>query len=868
MIALPVKTMARWVVGRCVRFAPLVATAMIVLAAAALYHAAGHLGIHSNTADLLDPALEFRQRHDQYTEQFPAYDDTLVAVIQAPAPELARAAADRLAARLEQPGAPFHGVYQPRGGDFFDRHALLFAERERLAAMADRTARMQPLVERFRQNPDLAGLLSTLALALSGGGNAAAQELEPLLDGVATVLDDPAAAPISWQRVFTGDEEVNASARTSLVAVAEMDYAQVFAGRSALRAMRTAIDEIEAESPGVGIRLTGKVALQHEELTSALGGAQLAGLLALGFVTVVLLLGLRSATLIVTALTALIGGLCLSAGVATVTVGHLNLISIAFAVLYVGLGVNYAIHYLVRYREALQEGLGKAAAIVTAGERLGSPLLLCTVTTALGFFAFVPTAYAGVSELGIIAGTAMFITLAVTYTLLPALLTLLPQPRASLHVTGLAIPRGLSALPARRPRTLLLVTALLVAAAIAGSLQIRFDDDPLNLRDPMSESVQTLRDLLADGDGQRGLALVVEDRERLAAVRAELAADPAVERTIALDDFVPADQEEKLAAIRRLADSLAPLLAADTPLPGAAPSPGELQDSAARLAAALPGDVPAAARLQPRLSALAEADPADVDSERLQQRVLGLLPQALERLAVAFEAGTLARADLPRKLVRRYRSAEGSHLVQILPAANLDDGQAREEFVDRVLAIAPQATGSAVLERESGRAVVAAFRQALLAAVVGISLVLLLLLRDARRSAAVLTPLFVGGVFTTAAMVLFGLPFNFANIIALPLLLGIGVDNGIHMVARGSTQGIPAAELMRTSTARAMLFGALTTTLSFGNLAVSDHQGTASMGIVLALGMLLILLATLAILPALLQLIREHEGDGDAGLAR
>ena len=211
------------------------------------------------------------------------------------------------------------------------------------------------------------------------------------------------------------------------------------------------------------------------------------------------------------------------------------------------------------------------------------------------------------------------------------------------------------------------------------------------------------------------------------------------------------------------------------------------------------------------------------------------------------------RDDLPAHIVRRWVAADGTHRLQVFAKDDLRDRKALERFVESVRTAVADVSGSPVSMLESGRAVAGAFRSALLVAVLATALVLFSLLRNLHDVAFVLGPLLLAGLLTCATMVLLGVPFNFANVIALPLLLGVGVDNGIHMVDRARHGGTPAsANPLRTSTGRAVVFSTLTTSCSFGQLALSAHPGTASMGLLLSTGMGWTLLCTLLVIPALL----------------
>jgi hypothetical protein len=287
-----------------------------------------------------------------------------------------------------------------------------------------------------------------------------------------------------------------------------------------------------------------------------------------------------------------------------------------------------------------------------------------------------------------------------------------------------------------------------------------------------------------------------------------------------------------------------------------------------RLAAALDGfiathpDHPtsAAARsLKSSLAALfAHLDSIRADEEKdllrsVENDLLATLPQALDRLRMATEASAFEEKDLPVSLTSHWHSQTGEYRLAVYPAEDINDNQALRRFVDAVQEVAPQATGAPMVTLEAGDAVVHAFIQAFSLALLGITVALLILLRSVKYTLLVLAPLLLSSLFTAAFTVLLDIPFNFANIIALPLLLGIGIDSSLHMVHRSINNELVSEILIHTSTARAIFYSALTALVDFASLMFSPHQGTASMGVLLTVGLALTLICTLVILPVLLR---------------
>ncbi len=828
----------------------------LLLGGASLFYAAGNLGVDTDPVAMLDEDLPFRQVQDQFRREFPGLAENILLAVSAPTPEQAQAAAADVHRDLSARADLFPQVFWPGASDFLMDNGLLLLSLDELDALADQLSQAQPLLGRLAADTDLVGLFDVLALAAEEGGEAALEDFANVHTAIARALEGALAdapQPLSWQRMIGGTADADTPARELLVAEVVLDFDRVMAGREPMKVAHAVRDARELDRGPVRMGITGTVALMHEELVSTIEGAGLAGTLALIVVIVVMAVGLRSFRLVAAALISLICGFAITLGFATFAVGRINLISIAFAVLYIGLGVNYAIHFLLRYREQLTVGLARSEAIAAGGARLAGALSLSALTTALGFLAFVPTAYAGVAELGLIASAAMGITLLMTYTLLPGLLAVIPPPRPRAGDQHSRLPESVIGFPLRHRRWVAggaLVLAL--AAAFVGS-NVRFDSDPLNLRDPDSESVVTLRALLDEAtSGYRNLQLLAGGPDEVRAMTARLRELPAVGEVVSLLRFVPEEQDVKLELIEELRWVLGPQLLdadwRDPPVPAV-----ELLPASARLRDVL-ADAPGAqaARLVSALANVEQRLAREPEFARAAHAVvLDTLPQTMGRLArgLAVEQ-PVGLADIPEDLRRQWVSPAGSWLIQVAPLDPAVPVDELDDFVAQVRGVDPAVTGTPVLQRESGLAVSAAFTQAIFWAVIGIFAVVIIVLKNLWASLSVLTPLLVGGLFTLTFMVLFDQPFNFANVIAIPLLLGVGVDNGVHLVFRHRLGGAPDGNVLRTHTARAIVFGALTTALTFGNLMLSPHSGTASMGFVLAFGLPLMVLATLVVLPA------------------
>lgn len=835
-----------------------------LLGAGVAWYVAGHLSVDTNTENMLSPQLAWRQAERALLDRFPQMERTLAVVIDAPTAEAADAAQRALVERLRQRSGLYKSVFAAETEAYFRENGLLYLPTDALDALSQQLNLAQPFLATLGRDPSLRGLAGLLIPALQHP-ESVPFDLSPaytaLADGVGAAIDGRNLTSSLHSLVGSGSGGAAAvlhpGKRRFIALDPVLDFAQITPAAAPIGYAREQIAALQASDPQmseVRVRLTGSVALEHEELLSAFGGTGVALIAAMLLVAVLLWLALRSLFLVIAAVLTLIYGLLLTAGFAALAVGHLNLISIAFGLLYVGLGIDYALYLCMQYRELRAQGLPGDQALTRAAGEVGGFMLVCALTTSIGFFAFIPTRFAGIGELGLIAGVGMFVSFAVSLTLLPALIARLPQRiEAPPLATGSALMARVLDWPYRYAKPIRIAAVVLGVGAIALAKQARFDTDPLNLRDPHSESVATFRDLLRDPtQPPLTLSVLAADAAQAKAVSEKLNKLPEVSRAFSLPDLVPSDQDDKLAIIDDLNLSLS--------LPGAASAakatPPEEAAAAQALAAALPANAsPAAARLKSQLQRFTEAAQtrdADAIVARLHANLFGALPAQLAQLRESLQAHAVGEAELPADLRSRYRSADGTYRVEIWPRESLESPEAMARFVDAVRAVEPGAVGPPVGFLEAGRSVVDAFRQAFAYAVIAVLVLLMLLLRSLKDTLRVVLPLLLAGAFTVAAMVLLKQPFNFANVIALPLVLGVGVDYGVYLAQRG--RAAPAgANLLQTSTARAVWYGALITIANFGNLMLAPHPGMASMGLLLTLGLCMTLLCTLVLLPGLLR---------------
>ncbi|MGE5516794.1 MAG: MMPL family transporter [Bacteroidota bacterium] len=827
--------MAARLVIWCWRHGAVVAAVVGALVLAAGWAAATRLGLDSDESHMLSPELPYRRAELRFDAAFPHTRDLLVAVLDADTPEQAEAAADGLVARLA--GNPrFLAVERPAAEVFFRDHALLFLPEAELESLADRLIRAQPLLGGLAADPSARGLLGVLSLMAEGvrRGAVEAAALEPVVDKVAAAarsLATGTSASLSLRdMVMPGG---GTDTRRLVLARPRLERASLVAGEAAASELRQAARGLPAR-----LRLTGPVALSDDNFRTVAHGVAPTLALSLALVSALLLLAVGSMRVAGAILITLAAGLVLTAGFAALAVGVVNPLSVAFVVLFLGLAVDFCIQFALRFRDA-HFRLGDAErAMAVCAAKAPRPLLVVALAMALGFLAFVPTDYLGVSQLGLIAGAGMVAGIGLTLTLLPALLGLMPPPPAKAP-PGFAILAPVEA-RLRRHAGAVLLAAVAVAVVLAlPAARVPVDFDPLRLQDPRAESVAALRDLAADTATS---PYVVQALTASPAAAEMLARQLDGRRDIAfaltLSSFVPAGQDEKLAVIEDLGRLLGPSLHP----PETAPPPDLAQVASALSATAAAWEQAGFPRQADSLREVVARGRVAAFARAVDGGVAPLLEQLRGLLAV----GRVTEDDLPPALVRDWVGSGGEGRVEIHPAVAPADHAALAAFVDSVRSLDAALSGMPVAIVDSGRAVLHAFAQAGLTALAAAVALLAWVLRRPSHVVLVLAPLALGAAATLAAMTVLGGAVNFANIVAFPLLLGIGVACNVYFVL-GWREG---TAMLASATARAVLFSALTTGVSFGALALSPHRGTASLGLVLMVGLALMVGVSLLLLPA------------------
>jgi hopanoid biosynthesis associated RND transporter like protein HpnN len=843
----------------CTRFAYGTIAFALLITGFAAYYTASHFAINTDITKLIARDIPWRQREIDFDKLFPNRNGGyILAVVDAPTPELATLARAELADKLTADSSRFKSVSQPGGSPFFTQNGLLFLPSEELAGITKSLTRAAPLVRALVTDPSLRGVTGMVGFALAGVNSGqltldqTARAFNMAAEPVENVLADRPAT-FSWRELLSGMPSTPGDLRKFIEASPVLDFNSLEPGKEATDAIRSAAAGLDlASRHQARVRLTGPVPIENEEFATLREGAAVNGAVTLAVVLLILWLALKSFRIIVSVVIALFIGLSVTAALGLMMVGALNLISVAFAVLFVGLGVDFGIQFSVRYRQERFKEPDLRQALLQAGARAGVPLTLAAAAVAAGFLSFLPTAYRGVSELGQIAGVGMLVAYVTSITVLPALLCVLHPPgeQDTLGITFLAPVDDFL----ERHRIPIIVATLGVAILGLPLLYfLRFDFNPMNLRSAAVESVATYLDLRRDpATGANSINLLAPSAQAADELARRLKALPQIGDVMTIDTFVPGDQEAKLALIADAAKALDPVLA--LPARGA-PTDEEIVAALKQRAGDLtrasdnrsgPG-AEAAKRLAAAMTRLAVAEPGR--RQRAESVFTVPLRLDLDNMRDLLKAMPITLDNLPDEIARSWRAADGKIRVAAAPTGDPDDNENIRAFARAVLAVDQAATGGPISILESGRTIVTAFLQAGGWALASISILLWITLRRFGDVLLTLVPLLLAGVVTLEICVLIRLPLNFANIIALPLLLGIGVAFKIYFVMAWRSG---RTKLLQSSLTRAVIFSAATTATAFGSLWLSSHPGTSSMGKLLALSLACTLAAAVLFQPALM----------------
>lgn len=844
----------------------------LVLMVMSVLASVNYLGVNTDSSKMLSSALDFQQKTHAFNKNFPSIKNSLVVVIRSKVSDAADEAAAKIAKALNN-NPNLTSVFSPSTSTFFKQNGLLYKDEETLESELDQLNKSASLLASLRETPTFDNFFHSLFTA---------EELAQQADFDRAFLDDFYAdvtktiearendenLPLSWAKASGTDDgstdgeggvsSANADeVQRLLYATPVFNFTAIQPAKAAITALHAAVDGLDADIKALTtIGVTGDPALRFEELKSVSSGIALSLGLSFLLVAVLLWVAFRSTRGVVLTFVALISSLVLTTGFAAIFFGDLNLVSVAFIVLLVGLGLDFTIHALAHLGDEHQETTFDTLGAMGGG--IGGALLLSALTTALAFLSFAPTDFIGMAQLGILGAVGVLVAFFVSVTLVPALIMVFPwfERFATQSNDAGQMPASSSGF-ARFIRAGRPVLALLLVLLSIGSLfvisDVRFDADPVVLRDPDSPSMKTLGLLHERVEtAPYRLSLMRSSLEEADKTAQAVKALDTVHSARTLSGLVPANQDGKFEI---LDPSFATL---DTIVSGEGLENVELPAGKTPLAAlserlAKQTDRPAAVAFS---SVLAKLHEETADRHKLvESDIFRFFPALISAIEAQLLVDFVTLENVPDFFKQRFVGKNKQWRVDIVPSGDVRDSKVLEEFVKSIEGFDATAAGAPLQIANAGQTVSKAMALAVGLAAISILIVSFIVLRRVSTVIAIIVPLIMAGLLTGAASVIFAIPFNYANVIVLPLLIGLGVDSGIHIATRRE-RSEDSAGLYQSSTPWAVLFSGLTTIAAFATLSVSAHRGTASMGQMLAIAIACTLMSTIVITPLIIDFVK------------
>lgn len=833
--------------------------------------AASRLGYKSSRLDLLNPKSDYNRLWLDYIDEFGEEDDAVI-VVEGSGRDAVLPVLNQLSAALAEEKRLFHSVLHEVDVSKFRQKALHFLQLNELQALDrfvnDRIAIADGEWSRLQFGNQVTNCMQRLQDAQrSPAGNEAAlllKQLESRTSSLLASMDGSTQLRSPWAdevpAALLGSSELSneyflaCEGRLGVVllrlAVDKNEFAR---GKEAIGALRQLIAQARVQHPEVKIGLTGLPIMENDEMQASQSSMFWASALSFLGVVIVVVAGFGGVRHAIMANFVLLIGMAWSFGYVTLTVGHLNILSVTFTVTLIGIGIDYGTYYISRYMQYRGAGMACDAALLETTRMVGGSIATGALTTAVAFFAAGLTSFVGVSELGIIAGGGILLCCVAQLFVLPALIHLVDHTRmGESNPTPLPIHSWINPL-LKLPRLMIFGGAAATIVAAIGMKDLWYDHNLLNMQPRGLESVELEHKLLSEDRGLMYAISIAGSREELIERKKKFEKLPSVERTVDIVSRLPPHDEAMQAVIRDINRQLSvlpeqpPDIAIDR-----IDELGAILAQAQQIVLQRPDGAACARNLELLRNTLRRLPPADCYAKisHFQQRMAVELLGQLHVLRSISDLQPPQLSDLPESLVQRFVSRNGKYLLKVQPRGSVWDMQTLGKFVREVRSVDPRATGNPLQAYHASLEMKRSFEQAAIYALLVIIGVLYLDFRNLTHCALAALPLVMGLAATFGLLGFMNQPLNPANLIALPLLLGIGIDYGVHIVHEYLEQS--GRYRMSQATAVAVMVDALTTIIGFGSLMIASHRGLQSLGRVLTLGVAACTIASLWCLPAFL----------------
>lgn len=866
------------------RYPRLILALALLLSVISVIYTKNNMEFMTGRDDLMPRNAPFQVDYRAYRQEFGDQEE-IVAVIESEDAEKSTRAADALYERLEKDKAAFREVFYPGGMPFFRKNGLLFMPLEDIKQLRTTLTMAAPVLKDLASSPSVQTLFTSLTTQIDGYLAHKDSETLKSLVFMLTTLDkgfkgfDGKGSGMSMDSFLKGGSAKpsmleNAGKQQVITMLPIKDQSSFVASERSIKAARAALNEIlsKPEFKGVTGGLTGVPVLEYEEMATSQRDLEIATVLSLTLTVILLLFAFRGLLNVIAAMVSLIVGICLSFGFATIAIGHLNILSMVFAIMLIGLGIEYGIQVVLRYQEELKNGASGMAAIEIGLHANIRSIIMAAATVALAFATFVLTDFKGIAELGIIAAGGVVICVIATFTVLPAMLVLLERFRKNGRAIQVNQSQSVDHHPLLRilfenPRAMIAAILVLSLLCVYPVVKMRFDYNLMNLQAKGLQSVEYAYKLMRSKENSGYFAVVMARNGSEAKQLTErLEKLPAVDHVVSLLSLVPDQQHAKLSEL----EALQQVMAEVNPVPYEEnlrlmelPTVFEnFRDRVEKLQKVLVADNMVEAKPVGAFLATLDGFFKSLEKEKnnnaagmlrdFQGSMFAELPDKLKMMKESLNAAPVSEADIPQQLKQRFAGKSGKWLLQVAAKKEIFEREPLSEFVRQVKSIVPNATGEPIMVYESLTVLRDSYLKAFGYAFIGIAVILLVNFKSIRFAVIGSLPLAIGLLLMVGGMWVFGVRFNSANIIVLPLILGVGIDSAIYIINRYRQGNETPAQVATSSSGIGVFLNALTILFSFGALMVAHHQGVFSIGAVMSLGMVASVTVFLVFLPALL----------------
>ena len=869
----------------------------LVLCGLSVFYTVKCLQFDTSRDNLVGSNKKYHQNFLRFKKEFPTQDD-LVVVVESENREKNRQFVERLGAKLEAEPKLFHDVFYKGDFKLMGRKALLFASEHDLSELSKTLKDYRPFIAQFAHTTNLVSLFNMVCTQFRTAKRETNAENESLVKALPALERIVRQAKESLVRPGTPPSPGVTALFDAAQEAEEKMYITFGGGRiylvttqaptedlndDAVARIRQLVAETKAEVPGLNVGLTGEPVLELDEMAQSQKDTTVAGIVSLVLCALIFIYGYQETGRPIKATVCLLVGLAYTLAFATFTVGHLNILTITFVPILIGLAIDYGVHLISRYEEELRRGRSEEAALTRAMVFTGQGILTGAMTTAGAFLAMGLTNFKGIQEMGIICGGGLLICLIPMITMLPVLLLRGHQNVVDHEAAALPDSRArIENLWLERPGLVLAITLVLCVLAATQLKKVYFDYNLLNMQSAGLPAVEFEKDLISATNSTPSdsnappksllyAAVIASNLEQAVVLERQLTNLPVVSGVESMTKYMAEDQTRKLAMIGDIKLELCTFLFDDPdPKPVDLPKLSRtLYSMSGYLELALDQLQQEDPSLSNQLMTLTNAiedlrrelfrgKPARVESNavklaQFQQALFNDVRGTFDALRTQDNSAPLRIEDLPPSLRDRFVGITGKHLLMVNPKKDVWQRENQREFLQQLEKVDPNATGTPVQLYHYTDLLKSSYEEA---AWYSLGAIILLVFFHFRSLAAVvlaLIPVAIGSLWLGGLMGFFGIPLNPANIMTLPLVIGIGVTNGIHILNRFAEEQTP--NILARSTGKAVLVSGLTAMAGFGSLMLAEHQGIKSLGCVMTIGLATCMIAGLTFLPALLNLV-------------